>query len=197
MSNNQPYFFYSNRCANCSQIIETLKGLNKAGLYKFILIESLPRDQIPAFLKKVPTLYIPSTKEVIVGKNEIFGYIAKPTNARNEVPTKNSDGPQTQGGPAQSPADISAWGFEGTGGLTENYSSWDAPNSHTALGGSMYTFLSDAPSSQPNGAGLPTGKGVESENTVKSKTASNDDVAARMAVMEEQRKKEFSTITKK
>ena len=79
MSTSQPYFFYSNRCPNCSQIIETLKGLNKSGLYKFILVESLARDKIPSFLKKVPTLYIPDTKEVIVGKNEIFGFIAKPT----------------------------------------------------------------------------------------------------------------------
>jgi hypothetical protein len=197
MANNQPYFFYSNRCANCSQIIETLKGLNKAGLYKFILIESLPRDQIPGFLKKVPTLYIPSTKEVIVGKNEIFGFIAKPTNARNEVPTKGSEASAAQAGSSQPVADISAWGFEGTGTLTENYSSWDTPTSHTALGGSMYTFLSDSAPSQPNGAGLPTGKGVDSENTMKNKTGSNDDVAARMAMMEEQRKKEFTTITKK
>lgn len=196
MANNQPYFFYSNRCPNCSQIIETLKGLNKAGLYKFILVESLPRDQIPSFLKKVPTLYIPSTKEVIVGKNEIFGYIAKPTNARNELPTKSAEAPVAQGGTGQVIGDISAWGFEGTKGLTESYSSWDSPNSHTSMGGSMYTFLTEPITSQ-GGVGLPSGKQVESENTIKSKSGSNDDVAARMAAMEEQRKKEFTTVSRK
>lgn len=195
MANNQPYFFYSNRCSNCSQIIETLKGLNKAGLYKFILIESLPRDQIPSFLKKVPTLYIPSTKEVIVGKNEIFGYIAKPTNARNELPTK-SDEAVPQSASTQVIGDISAWGFEGTKNLTENYSSWDSPTSYTMTGGSMYTFL-DQPISNQGGAGLAVGKQVESENTIKSKTGSNDDVAARMAMMEEQRNKEFGVVEKK
>ena len=193
---SQPYFFYSNRCSNCSQIIETLKGLNKAGLYKFILIESLPRDKIPSFLTKVPTLYIPDTKEVIVGKNEIFGYIAKPTNSRNELPVKSSEQPIATGGSSQTIGDISAWGFEGTGGLTEHYSSWDNPTSYTATGGSMYTFLNE-PIKAQGGAGLPSGKAVESENTLKSKTGSNDDVAARMAAMEEQRKKEFSTITRK
>ena len=124
MADNQPYFFYSNRCSNCAQIIETLKGLNKSGLYKFILIESLSRTQIPAFLKKVPTLYIPTTKEVIVGKNEIFGYIAKPTNARNELPTKPTESNASstpQAGTNQPIGDISAWGFEGTKSLTENY----------------------------------------------------------------------------
>ena len=196
MANNQPYFFYSNRCSNCAQIIETLKGLNKSGLYKFILIESLQRNQIPSFLTKVPTLYIPDTKEVIVGKNEIFGYIAKPTNARNELPTKSADAPIAQGGSSQAIGDISAWGFEGKGSLTEHYSSWDNPTAFTAEAGSMYTFLNE-PIVNQGGAGLPAGKQVESENTIKSKTGSNDDVAARMAAMEEQRKKEFGTVSRK
>lgn len=193
---SQPYFFYSNKCANCSQVIETLKGLNKAGLYKFILVESLPRNQIPSFLKKVPTLYLPETKEVIVGKTEIFAQIAKPTNARKELPTKQ-DSVATGGSSAQIMGDISAWGFEGQGGLTETYSSWDNPNAFTAVGGSMYTFLNDSPQmSSAQGAGMPSGGGVSSENTIKSKTGSNDDVAARMAAMEEQRKKEFGGVSR-
>jgi hypothetical protein len=195
----QPYFFYSNKCANCSQVIETLKGLNKAGLYKFILVESLPRNQIPSFLKKVPTLYIPETKEVIVGKAEIFAHIAKPTNSRKELPVKDSNqsGVASGGSNQQIIGDISAWGFEGQGGLTETYSSWDNPSSFTASGGSMYTFLNDSPQmASAQGAGMPSGGGVASENTIKSKTGSNDDVAARMAAMEEQRKKEFGGVSR-
>ena len=194
MSGAQPYLFYSERCAHSKQIIETLKGLNKSGLYKFVLVETLPRNQIPSFLKKVPTLYVPDTKDVIVGQ-DIYGFIAKPTNARKELPTKE---PVATGGASQQIiGDISAWGFEGSGRLTETYSSWDSPTSFTAPGGSMYTFL-DQPMTMPQGgAGLPTGKSVESENTIKSKTGSNDDVAARMAAMEEQRKKEFGGISRK
>lgn len=195
MATNQPYFFYSNKCTNCSQVIETLKALNKAGLYKFILVESLPRNQIPSFLKKVPTLYIPETKEVIVGKNEIFAQIAKPTNARKELPAKQEI--STGGSSEQIMGDISAWGFEGQGGLTETYSDWNAPNSFTAVGGSMYTFLNEPISTGGSNAGMPSGGGVTSENTLKSKTGANDDVAARMAAMEEQRKKEFTSITRK
>lgn len=193
---SQPYFFYSNKCANCSQVIETLKGLNKAGLYKFILVESLPRNQIPAFLKKVPTLYIPETKEVIVGKAEIFAQIAKPTNARKELPTKQEVA--SGGSSEQIMGDISAWGFEGTGSLTEHYSDWNAPTSFTAAGGSMYTFLSDPiPTGTSSAAGVPSSGGVTSENTIKSKTGSNDDIAIRMAAMEEQRKKEFGGVSRK
>lgn len=193
---SQPYFFYSNKCSNCSQVIETLKALNKAGLYKFILVESLPRNQIPSFLKKVPTLYLPETKEVIVGKSEIFAQIAKPTNARKELPNKEAI--QSGGSSEQIMGDISAWGFEGTGALTEHYSDWNAPTSFTSAGGSMYTFLNEPMSSAPtSGAGMPSGAAVASENTIKSKTGSNDDVAARMAQMEEQRKKEFGGISRK
>lgn len=191
---SQPYFFYSNKCANCSQVIETLKGLNKAGLYKFILVESLPRDQIPSFLKKVPTLYIPETKEVIVGKTEIFAHIAKPTNARKELPTKQSVA--SGGSSEQIMGDISAWGFEGQGSLTETYSDWNAPNSFTAVGGSMYTFLNEPISTGGSNAGLPSGGGVTSENTIKSKTGSNNDIDSRLAMMQEQRKKEFGGISR-
>jgi len=193
---SQPYFFYSNKCSNCSQVIETLKALNKAGLYKFILVESLPRNQIPSFLKKVPTLYLPETKEVIVGKSEIFAQIAKPTNARKELPNKEAI--QSGGSSQQIIGDISAWGFEGTGSLTEHYSDWNAPSSFTAAGGSMYTFLNDGMSSATSSsADVPSGGGVASENTIKSKTGSNDDIAVRMAAMEEQRKKEFGGISRK
>jgi len=185
---SQPYLFYSERCANSKQIIETLKALNKAGLYKFVLVESLPRDKIPSFLTKVPTLYIPDTKEVVVGKNEIFGFIAKPTNARKELPTKEA---VATGGASQTIGDISAWGFEGSSALTETYSSWDNPNSFVGAGGSMYTFL-DQNVSMAGGAPEP-----KSENTVKNKSGTNDDVSARLAVMEEQRKKEFGEISRK
>jgi hypothetical protein len=193
MASSQPYLFYSERCPHSKQIIETLKGLNKAGLYKFILVESLQRNQIPSFLKKVPTIYVPDTKDVIIGQ-DIYGFIAKPTNSRKELPTKEA---VASGGASQQIiGDISAWGFEGTGALTENYSSWDSPTSFTAAGGSFYTFL-DQPIASVGGGDLPKGSGPNSENTIKTKSGSNDDVAARLAVMEEQRKKEFGGVSRK
>jgi len=188
---SQPYLFYSERCPNCKQIIETLKGLNKASLYKFILIESLPRDQIPAFVTKVPTLYVPDTKDVIVGK-DIFGYIAKPTNARKELPTS---APIAQGGSsAASLGDYSPWGFEGSGKMGDSYSLWDNPQQSATDGGSMWTFL-DAPITTQGGEGLRTEPNTE--NTIKSKSGGNSDVAARMEAMSQQREKEFGGITRK
>lgn len=182
---SQPYLFYSERCPHSKQIIETLKGLNKSGLYKFVLVEELARNQIPAFLKKVPTLYVPDSKEVLVGK-DIFGYISKPTSARKELPTKGADGAPTGSAPT---GDISAWGFEGSGRLSESYSMWDTPNTFASDGNSQYTFLGDmVRTSGPE----PT----KSENTIKSKTGGNDDVSSRLEALQNQRKNEFSGISR-
>ena len=191
---SQPFLFYSERCPNSKQIIETLKALNKAGLYKFILVETLPRDKIPAFLKKVPTLYVPETKDVIVGK-DIYGFIAKPTNSRKEVATKE-EGPASSGPIGE----LSAWGFEGAGNLSESYSLWNAPTQFASEGGSMYTFLGGTSSltEGAGGAGLPSEGGPVTKNTIdKTKSATNADVMSRMEQMTNQRKSEFGTVEKK
>ena len=189
---SQPYLFYSERCPHSKQIIETLKALNKSGLYKFVLIESLARNQVPPFLKKVPTLYVPDSKEVIVGK-DIFGYISKPTNSRKELPTKENGVP-TGSAPQ---GDISAWGFEGMGKLSESFSSWDKPTSFTSEGNSLYTFLGQPmPTTSSSMAGKSGADATKSENTSKSKTGTNDDIASRLEALESQRKNEFSGISR-
>ena len=193
---NQPYLFYSDRCPNSKQIIETLKGLNKTGLYKFIQVETLQREQIgrlPFQLAKVPTLYIPTTKDVIVGK-DIYGYIAKPTNSRNEIPSK--EGSVGNNAPDKPIGELSPWGFEGSGKLTESYASWNSPSSFVSDGNSMYTFLGSMSQVMTGGSDMPVGKGPDTKNTLdnKSKTGSNDDVKMRMETMQKQREKEFAAV---
>ena len=188
---SQPFLFYSERSAPSMQIIETLKGLNKTGLYKFVAVESIPRDQLSKmpYLKKVPTLYVPDTKEVLVGQ-DIYGYIAKPTNSRKELPTKGEGGgAPTTGG------EYSPWGFEGSGAIGEAYSLWDAPGSFASQGGSMYTFLDGQNVSGGVGLGA---AGPKTENTIaKNKTGANDDITARLESMNSQRKSEFGGIDRK
>ena len=186
---SQPYLFYSDRDPNSKQIIETLKALNKAGLYKFIDALTLQPTQRPAWLTKVPTLYIPDTKEVIIGK-DIFGYIAKPTNSRKELPTKPEQGgsnPQNQIG------ELSPWGFEGRGMIGESYSMWDNPTQFANTeGSSLYTFLGDVVTSVTGSE--PTSKNTHDD---KSKSSSNSDVGKRMEQMMDQRKTEFGSIDRK
>jgi hypothetical protein len=192
---SQPYLFYSERCANSKQIIETLKALNKTSLYKFILVESLARDKIPSFLKAVPTLYVPDTKEVVVGK-EIYGYIAKPTNSRKELPTKETNSAGASVGGAAQHGEYSAWGGFESNGLSESYSLWDNPGQFSSMGGSMYTFL-DGSAPNTGGAGMPSG-GPTTQNTIaKSKTGGNDDVMSRMESMTNQRKAEYGSVERK
>jgi len=198
---SQSYLFYSQRCPNSKQILDTLKALNKISLYKLIEVETIPRAQIPAFLKSVPTLYNNETKDVIVGK-DIYGYIAKPTNSRKEIPEK--EGSVTANGSVakdQPIGELTPWGFEGMGSLTESYSMWDSPTSFAIGGGSMYTFLDGAggPISVNAGAGMPSSDGPTTSNTLddKSKTGSNDDVKRKLEQIQKQRETEFSGVSRK
>jgi hypothetical protein len=180
---SQPYLFVSDRCPHSKQIIETLKGLNKIGLYRIVQIESLNRAQIQSmpFLQKVPTLYHPETKDVVVGK-DIFGYISKPTNSRKELPAK--DAPQVS-----APVDVAAWGFQGTGSLSEAYSDWNSPTSFSSEGNSMYTFLGGTMSG--SAAAAPA-----SQNTMDEKGGMSKDVSARLEALQAQRKSEFGGISR-
>ena len=130
---------------------------------------------------------IVDTKEVVVGQ-DIFGYISKPTSARKELPTKGVNGAPTGAAPT---GDVSAWGFEGSGRLSESYSMWTTPNTFASDGNSLYTFIGEM-SKTPELARDAT----KSENTIKSKTGSNDDVSSRLEALQSQRKNEFSGISR-
>jgi hypothetical protein len=186
---SQPYIFVSDRCPHSNQILETLKGLNKLSLYRIVPVEGLTRPQLQSmpFLQKVPTLYNPETKETVVGK-DIFGFIAKPTNSRNERPVKETQqagAPQSQG-QSQMVGDISAWGFEGKRNLSEAYSLWDKPSSFVSDGNSLYTFVGPVATGD-----IPGTKGPDTQNTY---NGANKDFSAKLEAIQAQRKNEFSGI---
>jgi len=83
---NVPVLFYSERCANSKEVIQTIQALNKAALFRFVCIDTTPRNFIPPELKSVPTVIMPQTKEMIVGKAAIFARISKPVESRREIP---------------------------------------------------------------------------------------------------------------
>jgi hypothetical protein len=187
---SHPYLFVSDRCPHSTQILETLRGLNKIALYKVVSVESLNQTQLRSmpFLKKVPTLYHPETKDVVVGK-DIFGYIAKPTNSRTERPVKEAGAAAgaSPSAPAGGGGDVSAWGFEGTHSLSESYSDWASPNQFTNQGNSMYTMWDTSTSVQAPPA--PT-----TQNTMQQKGGGGTDISARLEAMQAQRKNEFAGI---
>jgi len=184
----QPILFYSNRDGNSRQIVETLKALNKQNLFHMVEIESVQRSQLPSFLKSVPTLYLPDTKDIYVGK-DIFGYISKPVAARRDVPNNAPGKPNPQGGSATaSSGDLESWSFATAGGFSDSYSSWDG---NTSTGDQLfYTYL----------GGEPVASGPPEPQTKQSyegdKGGRNEDVASKMKRLQQARDNEFKGITR-
>lgn len=187
--NNQPILFVSSRCQNCAKILETLKMMNKDSLCKIYSIDGKQRHELPQFLTSVPTLYVPESKDVYVGKN-IYGYIAKPVTARREVPVQQTGqgGGVTQGAPVGGNG-YQAWSFEGKGSLTESFSSWESPGKFMQTDELQYTFL-----------GGPVAPGAAEPATKQSydgaKQGRNEDVASRMEAMKKARDSEFKGISR-
>jgi hypothetical protein len=179
--NNQPLLFVHPKDANCMKILETLKALNKDTLCRIINIEGKQRQQLPEFLKSVPTLYVPDSKDLYVGK-DIYGYISKPVTARREVPVQ-------QAASAAVPGDFSPWSFEGKGGMSDSYSSWTNTGSFTDNDQLRYTFIGGTPA-----AGAPEPQTKQSYDG--GKQGRNDDLAARMEQMKKARESEFKGISR-
>jgi hypothetical protein len=182
---SQPILFYSNRDGNSKQIIDTLTALNKQNLCRLVEIESVHRSQLPAFLKSVPTLYLPDTKDVYVGK-DIFGYISKPVAARREVP---NNAPGKPGAPATAATgELESWSFSTAGGFSDSYSSWDGKAS---TGDQLfYTYLGGEPVA-PGPAEPQTKQSYEGD-----KGGRNEDVGARLKRIQQARDNEFKGVTR-
>jgi hypothetical protein len=159
---NVPVLFYSDRCATCKEVIQTIQALNKASLFRFVCIDTTPRNYIPAEIKAVPTVMIPQTKELVTGKAAIFSRISKPVESRREVP-------QGRAAPTQ-PSQPTEWSFNDVQSLTTGYASFDG--SKVGEDQLRYTFLD----------GITT-SGQDS--------GTDSDVAARMKQMEAEREVEF------
>lgn len=188
--NNQPLLFVHSRDQNCAKILETLKQLNKDTLCRIIPIDNKQRHELPAFLKSVPTLYVPDTKDMYVGK-DIYAYIAKPVTARREVPVQQSGqgGGVTQGAPTGD-GGYQAWSFEGKGSLTDGYSSWQSPGNFTDTDQNNYSFLGGF-------AGAPQAPQPETKQSYDGgKAGRNDDVSSRMESMKKARESEFKGISR-
>lgn len=185
--NSQPILFVSARCPNSAKIIETLRQLKKETLCRIYYIDGKVRSELPGFLRSVPTLYNPESKDVYVGK-DIYSYIAKPVTARREVPVQQTgqNGGVVSGAPAS--GDFQAWSFEGKGSLTDSYSSWDTPGQISG-DSSMFSFI----------AGI-TGAAAPEPQTKQSyeggKQGRNDDISSRMEAMKKAREAEFKGISR-
>jgi hypothetical protein len=183
---SQPYLFVHSKDQNCIKIVETLKQLNKDSLCRIVPIDGKQRSELPAFLKSVPTLYVPDTKDMYVGK-DIYSYIAKPVTARREIPTATSSGAAAAASSA--PKDYQAWGF-GSSGFTDSYSSWESPGKSMSDDQLQYSFI--------GGGTAPTGpREPETKQSYEGgKQGRNDDIGARMEQYKKVRESEFKGISR-
>jgi hypothetical protein len=187
---NQPYLFVHSRDQNCIKILETLKQMNKDSLCRIVPIDGKQRHELPAFLKSVPTLYVPDTKDTYIGK-DIYAYIAKPVTARREVPVQQTgqSGGVAQGAPA-GVGGYEAWSFEGKGSITDSYSSWTTPGSFTGGDQNNYSFLGGF-------VGAPQPPEPQTKQSYDGgKAGRNDDLAKRMEEMKKARESEFKGISR-
>jgi len=187
--NNQPLLFVHTKDPNCLKIVETLRQLKKESLCRMVAIDGRQRSELPSFLKSVPTLYLPDSKDIYVGK-DIYAYIAKPVTSRREVPVQQTG--QSGGVAAGAPTgggDFQAWSFEGKGSLTDSYSSWDKPGQHMG-DENLFSFIS----------GIVGGGAAPEPQTKQSyeggKQGRNDDISSRMEAMKKARDNEFKGISR-
>ena len=182
---SRPILFYSTRCSHSKQIIDTLTALNKQSLFTLVAIEGKSRAELPPFLKSVPTLYHPETKDLYVGQ-DIFGYISKPVAARREVP---NNAPASGGQSATTAkGDLESWSFGTAGGFSDSYSSWDGKQTTTDQ--LHYTFLG----AEPVAAGPPEPQTKQSYDGAKD--GRNEDVGARLKRIQQARDNEFKGVTR-
>lgn len=166
-----PVLFFSERCPNSVEIIKTIQGLNKASLFRFVSVDTTPRQFLPPDLKAVPTLYIPDTKQMIAGKTAIYGVLSKPVQARREVPQARP--------PATKPAEPMFWSFNDQPAMSVTYSSFDGA-SQTPDDQLRFSYLS--------GEIKTTGQDVLQGNE---STRNHEDFSSRLEQMQSIREKEY------
>jgi len=160
-------------------------------------IDGKTRAQLPDFLKSVPTLYIPETKDVYIGK-DIYAYMS----SRREVPVNAAPPPASSAAPAKqvggvppTPAagsDFQAWSFGTATGFSDSYSSWDSPGNFSSADQLHYTFIGDAKATPPANPEPQTKQSYDG-----AKDGRNSDVENRMKALQAQRDAEFQSVSRK
>jgi hypothetical protein len=190
---SQPILFYSSRDSHSKQILDTLKTLNKQDLCRMFPIDGKQRHELPPFLQRVPTLYVPETKDVFVGQ-AIFGYIAKPVSSRRDLPVTATPPAVPAATPGAVPGasamgSLESWSFGTSGGFSDSYSSWDGKSAATT-DQLHYSFLGAAPAP---GAPEP----VTKQSYDGDKAGRNDDLGSRLEQLQKQRDGEFKGVSRK
>jgi hypothetical protein len=178
-----PILFYSDKCDNSKEVVGTIQALNKASLFRFVDVLTTPRQFLPPDLKNVPSLFFPQSKQMLVGKANIFAHLSKPVESRREIPT-----PRVA---ATAPAEPLFWSFNESG-MSSGFSSFDG-TTKVAEDQLRYSYL--------DGEIKTSGQEVINPTTMDgeggSKSGRNNDVTSRMESMQAMREAEFNPTARK
>ena len=182
-----PILFYSERCPNSKEVIGTIQALNKASLFRFVSVDTTPRHLMPPELKSVPTVIFPDSKQVLVGKANIFAHLSKPVQSRREVPTARAE-------PAK-PAEPLFWSFnEST--MSSGYSSFDG-TTKTPEDQLRFSYLEgELKTTGQDFAGAGGGAGGAAVPEGASKTGRNGDILSSLERLQSTRDAEYATVSR-
>jgi hypothetical protein len=166
---NVPVLFYSERCPNSKEVVQTIQALNKASLFRFVCVDTTPRQYIPPEIKSVPSVINPQTKEVVIGKAAIFARISKPVDSRREIP-------QGRAAPT-GPKDPEEWSFNEVKGLSTTFSVFDE-KSAIPENQYMYSFISGIRTSGEDSI-MPDGRAADDPSKILEKMQATRDAEFR------------------
>jgi hypothetical protein len=153
--------FYSNQCKVCKAFFSELANTPFKNDFKFICVDTTPRNRLPGYLKKVPTIVIQGEAEPLVGNEAINWLWIK----KMQDPRMNNNHQQSvehtqndQGHSNSAEINLGFWNPLEMGSAGDSYSFLDQDTSVEGNGG--YTM---AQNFEFIGNGVPGVKGMPRE----------------------------------
>jgi hypothetical protein len=96
LNKDELILFYSNRCPHSQKIINILQQVGISSDFKLINVHQIQRNQLPNWLKTVPTLLNKTANEIYLDKN-LFNWISNYINSNESKNSININGSEVIG----------------------------------------------------------------------------------------------------
>jgi hypothetical protein len=126
--------FYSNQCKVCKAFFTELADTPFKGDFKYICVDTTPRNRLPGYLKKVPTLIVAGENEPLVG-NEVINWLWIRKMQDPRINKKESSNAQEGAGGAGGDMGLGFWNPLEMGSSGDSYSFLDQDTSVEGDGG--------------------------------------------------------------
>ncbi len=126
--------FYSNQCKVCKAFFTELAETPFKGDFKYVCVDTTPRNRLPGYLKKVPTLIVAGENEPLVG-NEVINWLWIRKMQDPRMNKKESSSSQQDAGGAGGDMGLGFWNPLEMGSSGDSYSFLDQDTSVEGNGG--------------------------------------------------------------